>query len=127
MHAHLQSAVQKAIASLPQRNTAKSGSGEFELRKLYPTSSWKPQAGISQPDSVVVGEDSCGNLFLLASDGSVRFWDHETDDETILAVSMESFLDSLSAPTPVVLKPGQVKRAWIDPKFLEEQKRRKNA
>jgi hypothetical protein len=74
-----------------------------------------------------VGEDSSGNLFLLASDGSVRFWDHETDDEKQLATSMETFLASLSAPMPVVLKPGQVKRVWIDPKFLEEQRRKGNA
>ena len=125
MHAYLQIAVQKAIASLPKRNTTKSGADDFELRKLNPVSSWKPKTGISQPDSVVVGEDSCGNLFLLASDGSVRFWDHKTDDATNMAAGTESFLDSLSAPTPVVLKPGQVKRAWIDPKFLEEQRRRR--
>src|SRR6266436_2499823 len=121
MHAHLHSAVQKAIASLPQRSIAKSGAVECEVRVLFPVSSSKPRPGVSRPDSVVVGEDSCGNLFLMASDGSVRFWDHETEDETILAASVEAFLDSLSAPTPVVLKAGQVKRAWIDPKFLEEQ------
>ena len=63
----------------------------------------------------------------MTSDGSVRFWDHETDDETVLAASMEAFLDLLSAPTPVILKSGQVKRAWIEPKFLEEQRRKGNA
>ena len=74
-----------------------------------------------------MGKDSCGNRFLLAPDGSVTFWDHETDDEKTLAPSMEAFLDSLSPPMPVVLKPGQVKRVWIDPKFLEEQRRKGNA
>jgi hypothetical protein len=126
MQAHFENAVQKAIANLPQRNIAKKGAAEFELRKLYPISSWKPQAGVSRPDSVVVGEDSCGNLFLMASDGSVSFWDHETDGETILAAGVEPFLNSLSAPTPVVLKPGQVKSVWVNPKFLEEQRRKGN-
>jgi hypothetical protein len=126
MHAHLHNAVQKAIANLPKKRIAKSGADEFELRILFPVSDWEPHPGVSQPDSVVVGEDSCGNLFVMASDGSVRFWDHETEDETNLTASMEVFLDSLSPPTPVALKPGQVKRVWIDPKFLEEQKRKGN-
>jgi hypothetical protein len=127
MHAHLHNAVQKAIARLPNKNIAKSGADELELRVLFPVSSWKPRPGVSQSDSVVVGNDSCGNLFIMASDGSVRFWDHETEDETTLAASMDAFLDSLSPPTPVALKPGQVKSVWIDPKFLEEQKRKGNA
>jgi hypothetical protein len=74
-----------------------------------------------------VGEDSCGNLLLCSPDGSVTFWDHETGAETVLSSTMEDFCDGLVEPTPVVLRPGQVKRVWIDPAFLAEQQRKGNA
>jgi hypothetical protein len=128
MYAHLHNAVEKAIANLPQKSVFKNGGEEFELRVLFPVSSWKThRKGFRKEEFVIVGEDSSGNRFLLAPNGSVAFWDHETDEKTPLAPSMEAFLDSLSAPTPVVLKPGQVLSAWIDPDFLEEQRRKGNA
>jgi hypothetical protein len=127
MHTHLYNAVQKAIANLSHRNIAKIGAAEFELHILFPVQSWKPHPSVFSTDSIVIGEDSCGNLFLMASDGSIRFWDHESEDETTLSASLETFLDSLSAPTPIVLKPDQIKRGWIDPTFLEEQRTKGNA
>jgi hypothetical protein len=72
-------------------------------------------------------EDGCGNLFTQTQIGSICFWDHETDDLTVIASSWEEFTSGCVEPKEVKLKPGQVKRVWIDPKFLEEQKRNGNA
>ena len=88
---------------------------------LFPVSAWKDGA------SCVIGEDSCGNRYLKRSDGVVSFWDHETDKEEALFPGVPEFIAALSPPVPVTLKPGQVRRVWIDPTFLEEQRRKKNA
>ena len=128
MNASIQLAVEKAIAALPKRHAFKTGSDEFGVRDLWPVQSWRPHTERCRQDgSLIIGEDACGNFFLYAPDGSVSFWDHETDEETALAASVEEFCDALVEPTPVVLRPGQVKRAWIDPAFLAEQRRKGNA
>src|SRR6185437_6395661 len=119
MNTSFQFAVENAIAALGKKNIFKKGNAEFEVRTLFPIQSWQPHSEpCRQVGSTVIGEDSCGNLFLHAPDGSVSFWDHETDDETILSASVEEFCVLLAEPTPVVLKPGQVKKVWVDPKFL---------
>ena len=128
MNASIQQAVDKAIAALPKRRTLKNGSNEFELRTLFPVQSWRPHTQhCRQAGSLILGEDSCGNFFLYAPDGSVSFWDHETEEETVLSPGVEVFCDSLMEPTPVVLCPEQVKKVWIDPAFLAEQRRKGNA
>lgn len=54
--------------------------------------------------------------------GGVFFWDHEEpSDDLKLAESFSQFLEML-APFDVKnieLKPGQVRKAWIDPDFLK--------
>lgn len=128
MRASIQQAVERAIAALPKRNAFKTGSDEFAVHTLFPVQTWRPHTEpCRQTGSLILGEDDGGNLFLQAPDGSVSFWDHETDEETVLATSVEQFCDSLVEPTPVVLRPEQVKSAWINPEFLDEQRRKGNA
>lgn len=127
MRASIQQAVERAIETLPKRNAFKTSSDEFEVHTLFPVQSWKPHTEpCRQAGSLVLGEDSCGNFFLYAPDGSVSFWAHETD-ETVLAASVEEFCESLDEGTPVVLRPEQVEKVGIDPDFLAEQKRKGNA
>ena len=128
MRASIQQAIERAIAGFPKRDTFKTASDEFGVRTLFPVRSWRPHTEpCRQPGSLVLGEDGCGNFILYAPDGSVSFWDHETGKETGLAASVEEFCDSLVEPTPVALRPGQLKKAWIDPDFLAEQRRQGNA
>jgi hypothetical protein len=61
--------------------------------------------------------DCCGNYFLLEEFGSVTFWDHETGEFIELANTWQDFVDWLIIPDRVEVRPGQVKRAWIDPEF----------
>ena len=62
-------------------------------------------------------EDSCGNLFTQFPNGSICFWDHETDDLTVIAASWDEFAIGCVEPKEVKLNPGQVKRVWVDPNF----------
>jgi hypothetical protein len=128
MRPSIERAVVQAIAGLSKRHAFRVGKQEFEVRTFYPVTSWQRHAEpCRHPGSLIVGEDSCGNLFLYAPDGSVSFWDHETNEEMVLALSIEEFCNSLVEPTPLVLRPGQVKSAWINPEFLAEQRKNGNA
>jgi hypothetical protein len=128
MRPSIHQAVERAIAGLSKRDAIRVGGDEFEVRTLFVVASWQQHTEpCRQAGSLVVGEDSCGNLYLCAPDGSVSFWDHENDEETVLAATMEEFCDSLVEPTPVVLRPERVKSVWIDPEFLAEQRRKGNA
>lgn len=119
-------AVDRAISKLFEKSIFKRGDSEFEVRSLVPTAKWRPIAAEwwKKKEACVIGEDSCGNLYLRMCDGTVRFWDHETENDEILAPSVRAFLLALEAPTPVKLKPGQVRTSWIDPAFLEKWKKK---
>jgi hypothetical protein len=62
-------------------------------------------------------EDGCGNFFTEAQNGGICFWDHETHDVTVIATSWEEFARGCREPKEVTLKPGQVKRVWVNPNF----------
>lgn len=67
---------------------------------------------------------SFGNFVFVDEDknGAVFFWDHEFPDEpTLLAENFGSFLELLQPfdIDTVELKPGQVEKVWIDPKFAD--------
>jgi SMI1-KNR4 cell-wall len=77
--------------------------------------------------------DWCGNYVCMdmsgRGEGDMFFLDHEIpgrDALTFLAPSLKAFLDSVRPDDiKVVIKPGQVTSAWIDPDFLREQQRKK--
>lgn len=68
-----------------------------------------------------------GNYVFVdeGKNGAVYFWDHETAEVTELASTFGDFLNLLQPfdITTVKLKPGQVKRVWVDPDFLKRLKK----
>jgi hypothetical protein len=123
MSTELKAAIDKAIADLPRRSVVKKDGREFEVRSLVPYSDWRPLAASwwkkkkKKKEACVIADDSCGNFYLRVCDGTVRFWDHEIEQDKMLFPSVREFLIALSPRTPVDLKPGQVKRVWVDPNF----------
>ena len=79
------------------------------------------------PKSFPVAWAECGNYVFVdeGKKGVVCFWDHETAEITSLAASFGDFLDLLQPfdISTVKLKPGQVKRVWVDPEFLKSLKK----
>lgn len=89
-------------------------------------------------DILPIGDASCGNVVCISLQsntfGKVFFWDHELEaDEGEAATfsnlfkignSFTDFFENLKKfdTSQVQLKPGQVKRAWIDPEFLRSLK-----
>jgi hypothetical protein len=66
-----------------------------------------------------IAEDDSGNIVTVLPGGSVSFWDHETDQLTVIASSWDEFASGWVAPKPVNFEPGQVKSGWIDPDFAK--------
>ena len=68
-----------------------------------------------------------GNYVFIdeAKHGAVFFWDHEEPEDPVeLAGSFDAFLNLLEPfdIKSIELKPGQVKRVWVDPEFLKKLK-----
>jgi hypothetical protein len=68
-----------------------------------------------------------GNYVFVNEDkgGAVFFWDHEVPENIVqLAPNFGQFLDLLEPLDirKIKLKPGQVKKVWVDPEFLKRLK-----
>ncbi|MDX2412617.1 MAG: SMI1/KNR4 family protein [Woeseiaceae bacterium] len=68
-----------------------------------------------------LADDESGNAFASKADGSIVFWDHETDGITKLASNWDDFVACCSAPRPVELDEEDVLSAWVDPEFAKDQ------
>jgi hypothetical protein len=79
------------------------------------------------PKAFPVAWAECGNYVFVdeGKNGIVCFWDHETAEITLLAVTFGEFLNLLQPfdISTVELKTGQVKRVWVDPEFLKRLKK----
>ena len=83
------------------------------------------QSQIEHPVTAIglehLADDESGNAFARHSDGSIVFWDHETDDITQLAQNWDAFVAGCIAQTSVQLDEQDVRSVWIDPEFAKEQ------
>jgi hypothetical protein len=87
------------------------------IRELSGDSESHPAANLN---CLPFAEDGCGNAFVRSRDGRVMFWDHETDELTLLATDWDGFRQGCHHPEPVELDESQVESAWIDPALAKE-------
>jgi hypothetical protein len=52
----------------------------------------------TKKEAYIIGADLSGNFFLRHSDGSVRYWDHSAQTDTIIAPSVGEFCSRLEEP-----------------------------
>ena len=90
--------IDRALALLPIRRTFRDSHREIEVAFLLRTADWRPlKANWWHGKEVcIIGADLNGNFFLCHCDGSVRYWDHDTRDDAILAPSVKEFVARLS-------------------------------
>lgn len=121
--------------AMPEGNIFRYSNAElFNVRRFIPLDellSIKHRIGDLLCEFLPVAYDSCGNYVCLDLDagGEVFFWDHEEPSDRLrLAPSFTAFLDMLEPfdPSTIELKPEQIKKVWVDPKFLQEQRKRGN-
>ncbi len=67
-----------------------------------------------------IAEDGCGNLITTKENKAVYFWDHETDETTLIADSIEEIIEEAKDPEPVDFDESKVESSWIDPSFAKE-------
>ena len=125
MREEFQQAITNARASLRQNQTLVLGEDWFRVRTLLDVRTWRIRRKGSETYDVF-GEDDCGNEYVTAHDGRVFFWEHETGDTRQVAESLPAVLNALGPQPEIKLKPGQLKKVWVDPAFLEQQKRLEN-
>ncbi|MFH2047145.1 MAG: SMI1/KNR4 family protein [Pseudomonadota bacterium] len=73
----------------------------------FPVDTWMPFA-----------DDDCGNIFAVSADGKIAWWDHETDEITVLSDSFEEFCMNCGSGEDV--EDGQVISTWVNPDFKPE-------
>lgn len=124
MKSRIDSLLNRALEHFPKRRVFKGRDAEFEVHELLDFVSWRPaERTCDVADAMVFASDPCGNSFLYLTDGTAAFWDHETNEVTVLCDTLEEFCLSLVEPDSTELAPDQVISAWIDPSFFEELRR----
>ncbi|HWM84280.1 MAG TPA: SMI1/KNR4 family protein [Kofleriaceae bacterium] len=86
----------------------------------------KKLADRMSPDLLAIADAEGGNHVCLGLSGGkgVFFWDHEVEATTRMADSFSAFLEQLRPFDPASVEVGEVISAWIDPAFLEKQKKK---
>lgn len=103
---------------------------ESGVNKFIPAAEILKELGYIEnipPNAFPVAWAEGGNYVFIdeGKNGAVYYWDHEAAEATELASTFGDFLNLLQPfdITSVKLKPGQVKRVWIDPEFLKRFKK----
>jgi hypothetical protein len=89
--------IDKAISRLRERRTFPFGDRNLVVACLIRKGNWRPLKAPwwSKKEACIIGSDLDGNFFLRHCDGSVRYWDHKAQADTIIARSVREFLSKL--------------------------------
>jgi hypothetical protein len=116
--------IREAIKNLPEKSEYSKDGVAYNVHDLYAFNTWKQRTDqMSKHDwhfdkgELVFAEDDNGNYFTIQFDGSIWFLDHETDDRTCLAKSLEQFVQGVHVPEKITLPPHKVLKVWVDPNF----------
>ena len=90
-------AFDRAINRLFERRALELGDRVLVVACLIRPSDWRPLDAPwwKNKEASIIGADLSGNFFLRTSDGSVQYWSHQSQSETIVARSVRQFLDML--------------------------------
>jgi hypothetical protein len=93
-HAEL---IDRAIRQLHGRRIFWHNEQSFVVACLIREADWRPlEAPWWRGKSVfIIGVDLDGNFFLGHCDGTVRYWNHRTQADTIIAPSVREFIHGL--------------------------------
>jgi imidazolonepropionase len=87
----------RAIRLLPNRRRLRHQERLLTIAFLIRRREWRPlEADWWRGKEVcIIGADADGNFFLRHPDGSVRFWEHHSQTETVIANSIKAFLAAI--------------------------------
>lgn len=87
-------AIDRAQAQLFQHRTFRHDGRTLTIALLIRDADWRP---LDAPwwrgkEACIIGADLDGNFFLRHCDGSVRYWDHRLQTDTVVAPSVREFV-----------------------------------
>jgi hypothetical protein len=86
-----------AHAYLFERRTFRHDGRTMTIGLLIRHADWRPlQAPWWRGKQVcIIGADLAGNFFLRHSDGTVRYWDHQSRSDAVVAASVREFVSRI--------------------------------
>jgi len=124
--------LQTEDGAAPETNIFKISDGnESGVNRFIPVCEIRSERALIEnlpPKAYPIAWAEGGNYVFVDEErgGAVFFWDHEEPEKIYeLAIDFARFLDVLEPfdVKMVQLKPGQVKKVWIDPEFLKKLKK----
>jgi hypothetical protein len=96
--ANIPDPIDVAINRLWERRTFQAADRTLVVACLIRTADRRPLDAPwwRKKEASIIGADLDGNFFLRHCDGSVRYWDHKTQSDQILAPSVRDFIDRLA-------------------------------
>ena len=87
-------ATRTALDELWARNSIRIGERDVEIVILIPENEWRPFSASwwRGKEACIVGADEQGNFFLRHCDGSVRYWEHAVQADTVVSKSVAEFV-----------------------------------
>jgi hypothetical protein len=87
MKESMEQSVDRARAKLAEQNIFKTEGGVYIIRSLFPLNAWRPvrESWWKKKEACVIGEAPDGNLYLRVCDGTVRYWNRQTQNDEIIA------------------------------------------
>lgn len=87
-----------AIRNLGVCHTIRFGERTLTIACLVRERDWRPLKAPwwRQKESCIIGVDLEGNFFLRHCDGSIRYWDHKTQSDSLMARSVRDFVALLA-------------------------------
>ena len=90
--------IDTAIRNLGMCHEIRYGERILTVACLIREADWRPLKAPwwRQKDAYIIGVDLDGNFFLRHCDGSVRYWDHKTQSDSLIAPSVRDFVGLLA-------------------------------
>ena len=90
--------IDKAIKNLSICHAIRHGERTLTVVCLIREGDWRPLKAPwwRQKEAYVIGADVDGNFFLRHCDGSIRYWDHKTQSDSVIAASVQDFVRLLT-------------------------------
>jgi hypothetical protein len=97
-----QDPIDNAIKLFPLSRTIRLGEQTAVIACLIRQGDWRPLDAPwwRKESACIIGADLDGNFFLRYCDGSVLYWNHKTQLETLVAPSVSEFVRLLTADIP---------------------------
>jgi len=89
--------IDRAIGCLWPHRTFRHGPCTITIAVLIRQKDWRP---LKAPwwrgkEVSIIGADLDGNFFLRHCDGSVRYWNHRSQTDTVVARSVREFVEAI--------------------------------